>query len=78
MKLLIKILLIPIFIAITSADLTAEPDTTICQSLFTGCVSTAAADYVNGDTTFEMYMKFTYDYCPNAYNDCMTDVEIGD
>lgn len=70
--------MIILFLVKTSASVSTDPDTTICQSLFTGCVSTAEANFVAGETTFSVYMEFTYDICPNAYNDCMTDIEIGD
>lgn len=51
-------------------------DSPICQTLFVNCTATAAENLVNGDYTHGMYMEFTYNICPNAYNDCMDDTEL--
>lgn len=46
----------------------------ICQTLFVNCTATAAENFVNGEYNHGTYMEFTYNICPNAYNDCMREV----
>ncbi len=59
-----------------SYDVCIDSNDAICQTLFVNCTATAAEAFVNGEYTHGQYMEFTYNLCPNAYNECMTDVGV--